>query len=68
MALYGQRVRDERLSRMFSKGKVKFVRPKEEVKEYFNMFVLHQNRDTGRGVKNCVHESFAKFLDLVMRS
>ena len=68
LALYGLgAVRDERLSRMFSKGKVKFVRPKEEVKEYFNMFVLHQNRDTGRGVKNCVHESFLpNFLDLVM--
>ena len=68
LALYGLgAVRDERLSRMFSKDKVKFVRPKEEVKEYFNMFVLHQNRDTGRGVKNCVHESFLpSFLDLVM--
>ena len=24
---------------------------------YFNIFVLHQNRDYGRGRKNCIHES-----------
>lgn len=29
----------------------------EEDKEWFNIFTLHQNRDFGRGTKNCIHES-----------
>lgn len=29
----------------------------EEGMEWFNIFALHQNRDLGRGTKNCVHES-----------
>jgi double-strand break repair protein MRE11 len=71
LALYGLgNVRDERLNRSFTKEEVKFVRPavdKEKTKDYFNMFVLHQNRDYGRGPKNCVHESFIpKFFDLVV--
>jgi double-strand break repair protein MRE11 len=27
------------------------------VQDWFNLFVLHQNRDNGRGPKNCVHET-----------
>ncbi len=29
----------------------------QEDSEWFNIFALHQNRDLGRGAKNCVHES-----------
>jgi double-strand break repair protein MRE11 len=68
LALYGLgAIRDERLNRLFTAGQVKFLRPMETKREYFNLMVLHQNRDRGRGPKNCVHESFLpKFLDLVM--
>jgi double-strand break repair protein MRE11 len=95
-------VRDERLNRMWTLKKVKFVRPSEDQgkENFFNIFILHQvfdsrnadlkqsiacfrnvsadciamitldpaitsyvfllltqNRDYGRGSKNCVHES-----------
>ena len=44
---------------MWNQKKVKFVRPSEEQgkEKFFNIFILHQNRDYGRGSKNCVHES-----------
>ncbi len=29
----------------------------DEENEWFNIFALHQNRDLGRGSKNCIHES-----------
>lgn len=29
----------------------------DEGNEWFNIFALHQNRDMGRGSKNCIHES-----------
>lgn len=45
LALYGLgSCRDERLHRLFRKGKVKFLRPSEEEGEWFNILVLHQNR------------------------
>ena len=51
-------IRDERLNRMFTQKKVRFVRPAGEDSEWFNIFVLHQNRDNkGRGAKNCIHET-----------
>lgn len=60
IALYGLgAMRDERLNRMWNQKKVKFVRLTEAQgrDDYYNIFVLHQNRDYGRGKKNCVHES-----------
>ena len=43
---------------MFTQKKVRFVRPAGEDSEWFNIFVLHQNRDNkGRGAKNCIHET-----------
>ena len=45
LALYGLgSCRDERLHRMFRKGRVKFLRPSEEEGDWFNVLVLHQNR------------------------
>lgn len=77
VALYGMgSMRDERLNRMWQGKKVKFLRPDENrqsegMEDYgwnwFNIFTLHQNRDLGRGSKNCVHESMIpEFMDLVV--
>lgn len=45
LAMYGLgSCRDERLHRMFRRGNVKFLRPSEEEKGWFNVLVLHQNR------------------------
>ena len=39
----------------------------DEEDKPFNLFVLHQNRDTGRGAKNCIYESMIpSFMDLVI--
>ena len=60
VAIYGLgAMRDERLNRMWNQKKVKFVRPTVDQgrDDFFNIFLIHQNRDLGRGSKNCVHES-----------
>jgi len=66
VALYGMgSLRDERLNRMWQGKKVRFQRPSEG--EWFNIFVLHQNRDLGRGSKNCVHETMIpEWMDLIV--
>ena len=66
VALYGMgSMRDERLNRMWRGKKVRFLRPEEG--DWFHVFALHQNRDLGRGVKNCVHESMIpEWMDLVV--
>lgn len=57
VALYGLgAIRDERLNRMCRNKKVSFVRPADDNDTYFNILVVHQNRDKGRG-KNCLRES-----------
>jgi double-strand break repair protein MRE11 len=39
----------------------------EESSGFFNIFTLHQNRDLGRGGKNCVQESMIpEWMDLVV--
>jgi double-strand break repair protein MRE11 len=78
LALYGLgSMRDERLNRMWRAQNLTFLRPEEnsnsndddeeEAKtQWFNLFALHQNRDLGRGTKNCVHESMIpEWMDLV---
>ena len=60
LALFGLgAVRDERLNRLWRNKKVRFVRPRDidGEEKWFNILVLHQNRDYGRGTKNCIHES-----------
>jgi double-strand break repair protein MRE11 len=66
VALYGMgSMRDERLNRMWRGKKVRFLRPEEG--DWFHVFALHQNRDLGRGVKNCVHESMIpEWMDLIV--
>ena len=70
VALYGLgAIRDERLNRMWNQKKVKFIRPTEEQGKdnFFNIFILHQNRDYGRGMKNCIHESMIpEWMDVVI--
>jgi double-strand break repair protein MRE11 len=75
VALYGLgSMRDERLNRMWERQKVRFLRPDdgddEELGEgvgFFNIFALHQNRDLGRGTKNCVQESMIpEWMDIVV--
>lgn len=45
LALYGLgNIRDERLNRTFRQRGVKMFRPSENLDEWFNIFVLHQNR------------------------
>jgi len=45
LALYGLgNIRDERLYRTFLRKNVKMLRPKQNMDEWFNLFVLHQNR------------------------
>jgi len=71
VALYGMgSMRDERLNRMWQGQKVRFMTPEhdeDEEKSWFNIFTLHQNRDLGRGTKNCVHESMIpEWMDLVV--
>jgi double-strand break repair protein MRE11 len=57
VAIYGLgAMRDERLHRMWQQKKVKFNRPVDR-DNFLNVFVVHQNRDYGRGSKNCLHES-----------
>ncbi|KAL7461780.1 hypothetical protein ACHAXS_002186 [Conticribra weissflogii] len=68
VALYGMgSMRDERLNRMWQGKKVRFLRPDSDENGWFNIFTLHQNRDLGRGAKNCVHESMIpEWMDLVV--
>jgi double-strand break repair protein MRE11 len=83
VALYGLgNMRDERLNRMWQGKKVRFLRPEgaeqskgdsdddeeEEESGFFNIFILHQNRDNmGRGNKNCIHESMIPaWMDLTI--
>jgi hypothetical protein len=47
LALYGiGALRDERLHRTFQQNKVKWARPAEDANDWFNIFVIHQNRYT----------------------
>lgn len=73
VALYGLgSLRDERLNRMWERQKVRFLRPEEdeendEEEGFFNIFALHQNRDLGRGAKNCVQEGMIpEWMDVVV--
>lgn len=64
-------MRDERLRRMFVNQKVRFIRPEEDADDeedgFFNIFVIHQNRHVGRGLKNSIDESWLPdWLNLVI--
>ncbi|KAJ7535711.1 hypothetical protein O6H91_12G043300 [Diphasiastrum complanatum] len=72
VALYGLgNIRDERLNRMFqTPHAVQWIRPENQegcpTSDWFNIFVLHQNR-VKTNPKNAINEHFlARFLDLVV--
>lgn len=67
VAIYGLgNVRDERLYRTFQQKKVKLMRPIEEKDNWFNIFVIHQNR-VAHSPKNYIHEVMLdNFLDFVI--
>eukprot|EP01117_Protostelium_nocturnum_P020548 TRINITY_DN9299_c0_g1_i2.p1 TRINITY_DN9299_c0_g1~~TRINITY_DN9299_c0_g1_i2.p1 ORF type:complete len:711 (-),score=296.00 TRINITY_DN9299_c0_g1_i2:56-2188(-) len=67
VAIYGMgNIRDERLYRTFQQKKVKLMRPIEAREEWFNIFVIHQNR-YAHSPKNYVHEVMLdNFLDFVV--
>lgn len=67
LALYGMsNVRDERLFRTFRAGNVKFFKPEQQQKDWFNLMAVHQNHhahtDTGYLPENFLPD----FLDLVV--
>jgi double-strand break repair protein MRE11 len=70
VALYGLgAIRDERLHRMWTQKKVRFIRPSEDQgrENFLNIFIVHQNRDYGRGAKNCLHESMIpEWMDIIV--
>ncbi|KAJ1648782.1 meiotic recombination [Dispira simplex] len=58
LALYGLgNIRDERLHRTFVAGQVTFIDPPEPQDQWFNLFVLHQNR-IAHGPTNYIPEEF----------
>ncbi|PWW71937.1 DNA repair exonuclease [Tuber magnatum] len=67
LALYGlSNIRDERLFRTFRDGKVKFLRPDVQQKEWFNLMCVHQNHH-GHTETGYLPENFLQvFLDMVI--
>jgi double-strand break repair protein MRE11 len=69
LALYGLGYySDIRAARLFQDNKVTFVRPAETPESYFNIFLIHQNREQkgGRtGETNVNENSLPAFLDAV---
>lgn len=67
LALYGlSHIKDDRLCRLFLEEKVTMVRPKDTPGDWFNIFVLHQNR-VDRGPKRFISDSYLPgFLDFVI--
>lgn len=66
-AIYGLgNIRDERLHRTWVNNKVQFMKPEQSEGEFFNIFVLHQNR-VKHGNTNYIPESFMPdFVDVVV--
>lgn len=67
LAMFGLgSVRDERLHRMFIHKNISMLRPKENKDDWFNMFVIHQNRSK-HSATNYIPEQFLDdFLDLII--
>ena len=58
-------VPDERLSRMFEQQHVTFFQPPEE-DSWFNLFVIHQNCESGRSLRSMRLDLLPAFLQLVI--
>lgn len=67
LALYGLgSVRDERLHRLFVHKNVTMLRPKENQEDWFNVFVIHQNRAKHSTTSYIPEQFLDDFLDLVI--
>ena len=61
-------VKDERLHRLFRENRVKMLKPEEETDTWFNLLVLHQNRNKhATSSTNYIPEHFIDgMFDLVL--
>ena len=67
LALYGMsNVRDERLFRTFRDRQVKFLQPKVQKDEWFNLMSVHQNRHAYTETSYLPENFLPDFLDLVI--
>jgi len=68
VALYGMGwIKDERLYRTFEQKHVKFYRPSQSKDDWFNLFVLHQNRHQHHSKKANISDSMLRgFFDVVI--
>lgn len=67
LALYGLgSVRDERLHRLFVHKNVTLLRPKDNKDDWFNMFVIHQNRSKHTATNYIPEQFLDDFLDLIL--
>jgi double-strand break repair protein MRE11 len=71
VALYGVgNIREDRMQRMFQGDKVRFRRPAADAEDWFNLLLIHQNRDqrtlrTKTGALS-IDECLPSFLDVVV--
>ena len=66
LALYGMsHVKDERLHRLFRENSVKLLRPEEDTDSWFNILVLHQNRNPYGGW-HWMHVLFTSFFHKII--
>lgn len=67
LALYGMsNVRDERLFRTFREGNVKFFKPAQQQKDWFNLMAVHQNHHAYSESGYLPENFLPEFLDLVV--
>ncbi|VVC24522.1 DNA double-strand break repair protein Mre11,Calcineurin-like phosphoesterase domain, ApaH [Cinara cedri] len=67
IAIYGlSHIRDERLERLFKDRKVRMLRPKEDVDEWFNIFMCHQNRAKRPGTKHLPENVIPRYMELTI--
>lgn len=67
LALYGMsNVRDERLFRTFRDGNVKFFKPGQQQKDWFNLMAVHQNHHAHNETGYLPENFLPDFMDLVV--
>ncbi|EXJ94389.1 double-strand break repair protein MRE11 [Capronia coronata CBS 617.96] len=67
LALYGlSNVRDERLYRTFRNEKVKFLRPSQQMGDWYNVICVHQNHHAYTETSYLPENFLPPFLDLVI--
>ncbi|CAF9935663.1 MAG: meiotic recombination [Alectoria fallacina] len=67
LALFGiSNVRDERLNRTFTDGKVKFFQPGTQKRDWFNLICVHQNHVAHTPTGFLPEKYLPEFLDMVI--